>query len=230
MALLICIETATEVCSVAISEDAKLLALQEVEDAFAHSAKLTLFIKDCAALANIALTDLAAIAISSGPGSYTALRVGISTAKGLCYALGIPLIEVNTLQALAMATAKQVQTPDAVYCPMIDARRMEVYTALFDASGNSLTATQPLIIENNSFEHYFNLEQTIVFSGNGAAKCQSVLNSPFAQFEHMKCSAAHLIDLAFGNFQDRNFVDVAYFEPLYGKLPNITTPKNKLNT
>jgi tRNA threonylcarbamoyladenosine biosynthesis protein TsaB len=229
MALLLCIETATEVCSVAISKDRELLALKEVEDAFAHSAKLTLFIKDCIASANVKLADLEAIAISSGPGSYTALRVGISTAKGLCYALGIPLIEVNTLQSLALATAKQLQLSDVLYCPMIDARRMEVYTALFDASGRSLTATQPLIVEDNSFENYFNRGQTIVFIGNGAAKCQLVLHSPFAQFEQVKCSAAHLIDLAFENFQYHKFVDVAYFEPFYGKLPNITTPKNRLS-
>ncbi len=230
MALLLCIETATEVCSVAISKDKALLAIREIKDAFAHSAQLTLLIKDCVASANVRLADLEAIAVSSGPGSYTALRVGIATAKGLCYALDIPLIEVNTLQSLALATAKQVKAVDALYCPMIDARRMEVYTALFDASGKSLMAMQPLVVEDKSFEEYFNRGQRIVFTGNGATKCQSVLRSPFAQFEPVICSAAHLIDLAFGNFQRRRFVDVAYFEPFYGKLPNITTPKNKLST
>ncbi|NJK83269.1 MAG: tRNA (adenosine(37)-N6)-threonylcarbamoyltransferase complex dimerization subunit type 1 TsaB [Saprospiraceae bacterium] len=224
---MLCIETATEVCSVAISNSDKLLAVREIEDAHAHSAKLTLLIQDCAKAANVTLPQLQAIAISSGPGSYTALRVGISTAKGLCYALDVPLIEVHTLQALALATANQVQQFQAIYCPMIDARRMEVYAALFDAYGNPLTEVKPLVVETDAFEAYFHQGQTIIFSGNGAAKCQPILTSPLAQFEHTKCSAVNLIAPAFAYFQENRFVDVAYFEPNYGKLPNITTPKRK---
>lgn len=228
MPTLLLLETATEICSVAIAQNGKVLHVIDAPKDYAHSESLTLLIEACSEKANTPLSDLDGIAISSGPGSYTALRVGSSVAKGICYAFDLPLMAIDTLTALARATAQKVHLSDALYAPMIDARRMEVYTALYDATGKIVEDRQAKIIDTNSFANYFEQGKRIVFSGNGAAKCQTVLTHPLAQFESLVCDAQHLVPLAELAYQQQTFEDVAYFSPIYGKAPNITVPKKKL--
>ncbi len=228
MGTLLLLETATDICSVAISEGTNLRASKTSSENYTHTSAITPLIEQCVAAANMALTDLDAIAVSSGPGSYTALRVGSSTAKGLCYALDIPMIAIDTLQAIAHATADEVKKTDALYCPMIDARRMEVYAALFDYTNKPLTTTEPLIVTASAFQTYFEQGQSIVFSGDGAAKCQSLITSPLASFVNILCAADHLAPLAAEAFEQQQFVEAAYFKPTYGKAPNITIPKKRL--
>jgi len=221
------IETATEVCSIGISDGLEVLSLRESPGAFDHASQITLLIEAAVQEAGIQLADLDALAVSRGPGSYTGLRIGVSTAKGICYALDKPLIAVDTLQALALAS----QLPDdrgALYCPMIDARRMEVYAAIFDEKNAPIQPAQAIKVETDTFDSYFKKQQTVVFSGNGAEKCKSVLTSEHAVFRPTICSAEHLVPLAVRQFEQNNFADVAYFEPFYLKPPNITTPKKKL--
>lgn len=218
------IETATDICSIGISQDETLLALQEITHFADHASKITLLIEACLQEAKLSLNDLDAVAVSQGPGSYTALRIGVSTAKGICYALNKPLIAVDTLQALALATFN-AERKDALYCPMIDARRMEVYAAIFDQANQIVEEATALKIEADSFDVYFKAGQDLVFAGDGAEKCKSVFTGAFAHFSPIVCSARHLIPLALQAFQNQQFSDLAYFEPFYLKPPNITTPK-----
>lgn len=228
MAYILLLETATEVCSVGISKGGKVLTSLNTEKAYQHSERLTILIEKVVKKAGITLQDLSAVAVSKGPGSYTALRIGTSTAKGICYALDLPLIAIDTLLALAHAAQQKRQDENAIYCPMIDARRMEVYTSLFDAQLQTILPPQSMIIDKNSFEDYFNKEQEIVFVGNGAPKCKEVLTNPLAKFEDIVCNAKHLAILAQKKLAQKDFEDVAYFVPTYGKAPNITTPKKIL--
>jgi len=221
------IETATDVCAICISDGLEVLSLRESPGAYDHASQITLLIEAAVQETGISLADLDALAVSRGPGSYTGLRIGISTAKGICYALDKPLIAVDTLQALALAS----QEPDdrnKLYCPMIDARRMEVYAAIFDEKNAPIEAARAIKVEADAFEAYFKKRQTIVFSGNGAEKCKSVLTSEYAEFRPIICSAEHLVPLAVRQFEQQDFADVAYFEPFYLKPPNITTPKKNL--
>ncbi|MFN7119317.1 MAG: tRNA (adenosine(37)-N6)-threonylcarbamoyltransferase complex dimerization subunit type 1 TsaB [Saprospiraceae bacterium] len=221
------IETTTDICSIGISQEEELIALQEITQFSEHASKITLLIEACLQEANLTLKDLDAVAVSQGPGSYTALRIGVSTAKGICYALNKPLIAVDTLQALALATFKTEQK-DALYCPMIDARRMEVYCAIFDKNNQLIQEAAALKIESDTFDAYFKKNQNMVFSGDGAEKCKSVLTSEFAHFSSIVCSAKHLVPLALAAFHHQQFADLAYFEPFYLKPPNITTPKKNV--
>lgn len=227
MPLILNLETATEICSVCISQDGKILATVETAEPYVHSSQLTVLIEQCIQKSGITKKGLDAVAVSKGPGSYTSLRVGTSVAKGICYALDIPLLAVDTLQSLALAAAQSGKSND-LYCPMIDARRMEVYTALYQADGTLVEPLKPMIIDRASFQSFFEQEQPLVFIGNGAEKCRTVLNSPFAQFEPIVCSANHLVGLAELAYKAEQFEDVAYFTPIYGKAPNITTPKKRL--
>jgi len=227
LARILHIETTTDICSICISQDEHLIALQEITEFAEHASKITLLIEACLQEANLNLKDLDAVAVSQGPGSYTALRIGVSTAKGICYALNKPLIAVDTLQALALATFKTEQK-DALYCPMIDARRMEVYSAIFDKNNQLVQEAAALKIEVDTFEAYFENEQPIVFSGNGAEKCKAVLTSAFAHFSPIVSSVKHLIPLALEAFHKQQFADLAYFEPFYLKPPNITTPRKNI--
>lgn len=223
------IETATPICSVAIGEDGKILAERMLKGRQTHAAKLTLLIEECLVEAGIKLQDLDAVAVSHGPGSYTGLRIGLSTAKGLCYTLEKPLITIKTLAALANVTKMNFREENAVYCPMIDARRMEVYTAIYDNDGNELVETQPLIVENEDFfESYFKNNQTVIFSGDGSEKCQSVITHPNAKFVAQENAAIGMLALAEAKFKKGEFSDVAYSSPFYLKSPNITKPKKRL--
>ncbi|MCP3928970.1 MAG: tRNA (adenosine(37)-N6)-threonylcarbamoyltransferase complex dimerization subunit type 1 TsaB, partial [Bacteroidetes bacterium] len=154
MAFFLNIETSTEICSICISEDETILALKDADDPYVHAGSITLLIQDCLKQAGITLEQLSAVSVSSGPGSYTALRIGTSTAKGICYALDKPLISIDTLQALAFASAQKI-SGEWIHCPMIDARRMEVYTAMYDSKGNAISDKQALIVEADSFDAYF---------------------------------------------------------------------------
>jgi tRNA threonylcarbamoyladenosine biosynthesis protein TsaB len=206
------IETSTKNCSVSISKNGKTIALKEVaEDSYTHSEKLHLFIDSLLKENQVAYKDLSAVALSSGPGSYTGLRIGTSTAKGLCFALDIPLISVDTLLVLA----KQVNQ-ESLIIPMIDARRMEVYTATFDANHQRITPTQALVIEDNSFAEIF---EKAIFIGDGAAKCKEILNRDnFIFLDEIRYpSAQEMSEISFDKFQKKEFEDIAYFEPFYLK-------------
>lgn len=178
--------------------------------------------------AKLSLQDIDAVAVSEGPGSYTSLRVGFSTAKGICYALDKPLITVNTLAALATAAHHEAQNPDALYCPMIDARRMEVYTALYTAKGELALPPQAMVVEKESFEVYFSSKQHIIFCGNGAEKCKAIVNNQFSSFSPVEiCKSTQLIPLVMKAFMNKNFSNIAYASPLYLKAPNITKSRKK---
>lgn len=228
MAYLLHIETATEICSVAISQNNQLLSLQEAADGFSHASQITILIQKALAEAKIDRSQLHAVALSSGPGSYTSLRIGTSTAKGVCYALQIPLVVVDTLQALAIATYQSIKKEKAVYFPMIDARRMEVYTAGYNHLGESKEALAAKIITTESFQEWLTEGTGLVLSGNGAPKCQSVLTDKAIHYVDMVCSAQYLIPLAYQAFLREDFADIAYYAPTYFKAPNITTPKKVL--
>jgi len=228
MANILLIETATEICSIGISDKYNILANISAENEYSHSESITLLIKDCLKQANLTFSDLDAVAISKGPGSYTALRVGTSTAKGICYAMNIPLIAVDTLTSLAFAASQLSNAENMLFCPMIDARRMEIYAALFDQNLNCVSSQKSMIIDENSLQDYFEKQQNIIFVGNGAEKCKAVLSSSFAKFETIVCDAKHLAPLAQKAFEEQNFEDTAYYVPTYGKAPNITQPKKKL--
>lgn len=206
------IETATKNCSVSIALNGKTIALKEVaEESFSHSEKLHVFIDNLLKENQITYKDLNAVALSGGPGSYTGLRIGTSTAKGLCFALDIPLIAVDTLLVLA----KQVNE-DSLIIPMIDARRMEVYTAIFDATHNPATPVQALVIDENSFAE---ISEKAVLIGDGAAKCKEVLNREnFIFLDAIRYpSAQEMSEISFDKFQKKEFEDIAYFEPFYLK-------------
>lgn len=220
MGLLLNIETATTVCSVALARDGVLLAIKEQNGDYSHAENITLFIEDVCKQAKISLKDIDAVAVSKGPGSYTGLRIGVSTAKGLCYSLDKPLISVNTLEALADSfwnSGVELQDSDLL-CPMLDARRMEVYCAIFDLNGNVVEETAAVIIDENSFSQLLTTNK-IYFFGDGAAKCKEVFSkNPNAIFiDNFVCSAKGMITPADAAFENETFEDVAYFEPFYLK-------------
>jgi len=227
MALILGIETSTKICSVAISDENGLIALKEEGGEYSHAEKLNGFISEVLNQAGIDINQLDAIAVSKGPGSYTGLRIGVSTAKGLCYALNKPLIAVDTLQAMALSAAKQ--TVSQLYCPMIDARRMEVYTAIYDYNNNQMRDVQAKIIDEASFNSELS-DHTVLFFGDGADKCKEVLNNvPNAHFsESGNPSAQFVNELAQVKFARNDVEDVAYFEPYYLKDFIATTAKKLL--
>jgi tRNA threonylcarbamoyladenosine biosynthesis protein TsaB len=221
MSQILQIETATTVCSVALAIDGDVTAYKQIDQRNIHAEVITLYIDELINTGGLKYTDLDAIAISCGPGSYTGLRIGVSTAKGLCYALDKPLIAIETLEAMVngVITDKSLNIDKkTLLCPMIDARRMEVYTALFDSSGNKIKDTAAEIIDGQSFNEYL-VNQKILFFGDGAEKCQEVLgNNPNAQFLNgFTNSAMHLTKQAADKFANNDFEDVAYFEPFYLK-------------
>ncbi len=221
MSLILQIETATTVCSVALSENGAVLALKELEQRNVHAEVITVFIDEVLKAAGRSYPDLKAVAVSCGPGSYTGLRIGVSIAKGLCYALDIPLISVETLEAMTSGMiAQQISRSNdqVLFCPMIDARRMEVFTAVFDADGNKIKPTSARIIEQDSFDDLLETNKLILF-GDGAAKCKEVL----ADRPHVEIlsgfvnSARYLTPKAAEKYRSRQFEDTAYFEPYYLK-------------
>ena len=217
MALILCIETATEICSVAIAKDGKTIALAEDKLGNNHASQLHILVQKALDIACVTLQDLNAIAVSKGPGSYTGLRVGVSSVKGYCYALQIPMIAINTLQSLANGYLTKNPTFSGLICPMIDARRMEVYCALFNNQLEEILPTQAKIIDEHSFQEEL-LQHEIVFIGNGAEKCNKNFGFRILDFGfEILCNASFLSSLAQDAFDKKQFEDVAYFEPFYLK-------------
>jgi tRNA threonylcarbamoyladenosine biosynthesis protein TsaB len=221
MSFILQIETATTSCSVALAADGKVLAFKQVNERNKHAEVITLFTEELVTNAGFTYNDLDAIAVSCGPGSYTGLRIGISTAKGLCFALDKPLIAIETLEAMAYGIINDpniVISKGTLLCPMIDARRMEVYCAVFNTDGEKLRATAADIIDENSFNELLKDHQ-VLFFGDGADKCQVALGSnPNALFINcFENSAAYLTQRASEKFKNNDFEDVAYFEPYYLK-------------
>ncbi len=214
MALILCLETATTNCSVGIAKDGKLLALKEDNSKnYSHAEKLHIFINEALEEAGITSKDLDAVAISKGPGSYTGLRIGVSSAKGLCYSLDIPLISVPTLDLLAYRL-KDIQ---GVIVSMLDARRMEVYSAVYDSGMNQLRATQAQILDESSFAQYLETSK-VHFIGNGVAKFEDICTHPNAVYHKEQYpSANEMAEIAEFKYQKSDTEDVAYFEPYYLK-------------
>ncbi|MFC4210309.1 tRNA (adenosine(37)-N6)-threonylcarbamoyltransferase complex dimerization subunit type 1 TsaB [Pedobacter lithocola] len=228
MAIILQLETATAVCSVALSVNGKTVFTKEENGQNLHASNLTLFIEEVLKTSGYVFKDLDAIAISKGPGSYTGLRIGVSTAKGLCYALDKPLIAIETLTMMAAGFLNQHPDYKGLVCPMIDARRMEVYTAVFDSELQIVEPTTAKIIDDLSFANLL-AEQKITFIGDGAAKCAEVLTNPNAAFNYENYnSASNLSTLAEDAFKISAFEDVAYFEPFYLKDFVLTQPKKKV--
>ena len=221
MPYLLNIETATKNCSVALAKGGITILCKEIaEEGYSHAERLHVFIEEIIKEARITFQDLSAIAVSQGPGSYTGLRIGVSAAKGLCYALDIPLIAVDTLQVLAL----QAQVTNGLIIPMLDAKRMEVYSTIFNSKLEKIIAVQAKIITENSFR---DLQEPLYFVGDCAEKCKAVLNKENHVFlEHIKYpSAKEMSFLSFEKHQKNNFVDVAYFEPYYLKDFMMTVSK-----
>lgn len=214
---LLLIESATTICSVALSRDGKIISSREINEPNRHAEKLTVFCEEVVAEAKISFSDLNAVAVSEGPGSYTGLRIGVSAAKGICYALNKPLIAVNTLEAMAYGMKAEAK-PGELLCPMLDARRMEVYCAIFDHELNVIEKTEPHILDENSFSILL-AERKIIFSGDGMPKAKELLGKfPNAKFTDAgNCSAKNLMIPAEKKFLAKDFVDLAYFEPFYLK-------------
>lgn len=214
MALILSLETATKVCSVTLAASGSEICTREIlTEHFSHAENLNVFIESVMKSAGKELKELDAIAVSEGPGSYTGLRIGASTAKGLCYALDKPLLAINSLKSLAAL----VSNPEDLICPMFDAMRMEVYAAFFDGALNAFKPTEAAIIDATSYAEILQSRQ-VIFVGPGAAKCQSVLMHPNARFDlETAVSARGMIQLAEMKFNAGSFEDVAYFEPFYLK-------------
>ena len=221
MAYILNVETATKNCSVAIANNGTTLKCIEIaEEGYSHAEKLHVFIEQILVETQLTFQDLSAIAVSQGPGSYTGLRIGISAAKGLCFALDIPLIAIETLAVLA----SQAKVQEGVIIPMIDARRMEVYSAIFNAKLEKIRAVQAEIIAEDSFS---DITEPCYFVGDCATKCQSVLTkSNFVFLEDVVYpSAANMSNFSYEKYKNNDFVDVAYFEPYYLKDFLITVGK-----
>ncbi len=234
MALILSIETSTKVCSICLSKDNQIVEKKELYEANSHATHLTVFIKELFEnLSDYQLSDIDAVAVSSGPGSYTGLRIGVSVAKGICYALNKPLIAITSLETLTLSVFNHAEFKNQVrnntlICPMIDARRMEVYTALFNSQKQLVRKISAEIIDEYSFQEELD-KHTIIFLGDGAGKCKEVINHQNAIFiDNMNPLAANMIDVAHNKFNNKQFEDVAYFEPFYLKDFIATTPKKKI--
>lgn len=218
MSLILGIETSTKICSIALTQGKHLLAVEEIGGVFSHAENITVFIEKVLLQSGKSLSEIDAIAVSKGPGSYTGLRIGVSTAKGLCFALNQPLIAVDTLLAMALRMAKQTTDKNLLFCPMIDARRMEVYTAIYNANNELIEPISAKIIDENSFSKFL-ANQKIIFFGDGAEKCRTLFaeNKNAIFNESVLPSALEINELALKKLNNKQFEDVAYFEPFYLK-------------
>ena len=241
MERIILIETSTALCSVALAEDGTIVDYRESSAPKAHASLTAVFIQDMLAERGLSPADCDAVCVSMGPGSYTGLRVGVSTAKGICFGARKPLLAVGTLDTLVAQAVDEIarreatnviarseatwQSPQYII-PMVDARRMEVYTAVFE-NGTQLTETAPMIIDENSFAEY--LEQgPCLFIGDGAGKCADVIRHPNASFCQCNPKASSMLSPALAAYKEKRFEDVAYFEPFYLKEFVATVSKKKL--
>lgn len=233
MSLILSIETGTDICSVAIARDGELLSLRESDEGRDHAKKVAVFVDELLDETGISPDELDAIAVGMGPGSYTGLRIGVSFAKGLCYGLQIPLVAVGSLDALTEVAIEDNEAgildvenwDDSILCPMVDARRMEVYTQLFDSRGVALSQVKAEIVTEESFAQERRERQLVIF-GNGAAKCRELL--PDAAYINVTPSARGLVRLAQRRLDEGRVEDIAYFEPFYLKDFVVIPSKKKL--
>ncbi len=233
MALILCIETGTDVCSVGIARDGELVSLRESDEGRDHAKKVGVFVDELLRETGIAPDDLDAVAVGKGPGSYTGLRIGVSFAKGLCYGIGKPLIAVESLASLAEVAREDYEAgiidienwDEALLCPMVDARRMEVYAQVFDTAGKALSEVSAEVVTAESFAQYRRECREFVIFGSGAAKCAEVLGD--AVLAEVVPSVRGMVSLAERAFVAGDFVDVAYFEPFYLKNFVVTTSKKR---
>lgn len=229
MALILNLETATEICSVSLCRDGESILLRESLSGRNHASDLTLFISQLLEEKHLDVSDLDAVAVSMGPGSYTGLRIGVSVAKGLCYGANIPLLAIPTLHAL-VAGALRLGVPASAdfLVPMLDARRMEVYTSVFDAHGLELIPVNACVVESNSFDEWLDKGE-VCFFGDGSPKCREIIVHRNAHFlDPFHASALHMGLLSEEACTRGEFRDVAYFEPFYLKDFIATVPKNKV--
>lgn len=224
MSYILNFETATKNCSVSISKSGELIALEELNSGgYSHSEKLHVFIETVMEKSGLSFSDLSAVSVGKGPGSYTGLRIGVSAAKGICFAKDLPLISLESLKILA----QQVQIDEGIIVPMLDARRLEVYSAVFDSNFAQLRATEAQIINESSFQEYLE-KGKVYFIGDGAEKCKDFIKHENAVFvDHAFPSAKEMISLAAEKFDRQEFEDVAYFEPFYLKDFVGTKPKKR---
>ncbi|MCX7551679.1 tRNA (adenosine(37)-N6)-threonylcarbamoyltransferase complex dimerization subunit type 1 TsaB [Xanthomarina sp. F2636L] len=224
MSIILNIETSTTNCSVSLSKKGETFALLEDNSKdYSHAERLHVYIEKLLAENNLTPNQLDAIAVSKGPGSYTGLRIGVSAAKGLCFALNKPLISVSTLAALA----HQVDIKEGIIIPMLDARRMEVYSAVFDETYNEVRLVEAQILEADSFANYLE-EGPVYFIGNGVEKSKTIIQHPNAHFIDSKLpSANEMSAIAYSKYKNNNFEDVAYFEPYYLKDFIALKPKKR---
>ena len=233
MSLILCIETGTDICSVGVARDGELISLRESDEGRDHAKKVGVFVDELLRETGISPDELDAVAVGMGPGSYTGLRIGVSFAKGLCYGLAIPLVAVGSLDAMAAVAIEDNDAgildvdnwENAVLCPMVDARRMEVYTRLFDAKGNALSDVTAEVVTEQTFADVRRERQLVMF-GNGAAKCREVLHD--ATYINITPSARGLARLAEQRLSAGQTEDIAYFEPFYLKDFIVIPSKKKL--
>ena len=226
---LIMIETSTSLCSTAIAEDGKVIIERISDEPRAHASLTALFVSEMLKEVSLRVSDCDAVAVSEGPGSYTGLRVGVSTAKGLCFGAGIPLIAVGTLDTLVWQAKEEGLVPEGCkyIVPMIDARRMEVYTGVFTPDGKQVSPTKAEVVTGESFKEYLS-EGPVLFIGDGAMKCEGTIDNPDATFIQLSPKASGMARPATEALKQHNFKDVAYFEPFYLKEFVTTVSKKKL--
>ena len=230
MACILNIETSTKVCSLVLSVNENIVFEQANFSGSSHASHLGVYAFQAIEYAKKNELTIDAVAVSSGPGSYTGLRIGISEAKGLCYGFGIPLIAIPTLKVMtsALLSVYHSSLANHYFCPMIDARRMEVYASLYDTKLNEIRSVQADIIDENSYKEYLD-QQSIIFFGDGSDKCKSVITSSNALFvDNIHPLATAMTGLAEDAFSKKEFVDTAYFEPFYLKEFQATVAKNKV--
>lgn len=229
MSCILHIETSTAVCSVAVSNDGSCIFQKEDHSGPNHAVKLGVYVDEALSFAGSHGIPVDAVAVSCGPGSYTGLRIGVSMAKGVCYGLGCKLIAVPTLELLCVPILLEEELPeDALLCPMLDARRMEVYAGIYDRKLNSLRPIQADIVDENTYKEYLD-SHPVYFFGNGCCKCQDKINHPNAHFiKEVEPLARHMMPLAEKRMADKSFEDVAYFVPFYLKDFIATKPKKLL--
>lgn len=225
MAIILNLETATKNCSVSLAKNGELIALNELTDInYSHAEKLHPFIQKTLADAGLSINTIDAVAVSKGPGSYTGLRIGVSTAKGLCFAINKPLIAIETLQSLASS----ISVDEGYIVPMLDARRMEVYSAIYTTDYSQTREIKAEIISETSFLDDLQ-KNKVYFLGDGAEKCKTIITHENAVFIDDKFpSAKEMASLSFKKYQEKTFEDVAYFEPFYLKDFVVTQQKKKV--
>lgn len=229
MSRIILIETSTSLCSTALVEDGKVVCERNSDEPRAHASKTALFVSEMLSEKGLKVSDCDAVAVSKGPGSYTGLRVGVSTAKGLCFGAGIPMISVGTLDTLVWQALDGNMLPEGCryIIPMIDARRMEVYTGIFTPDGKQVSPTVAQIIDADSFKDQL-AEGPVLFIGDGADKCKGTLTGPNARFIQCCPKAASMMHPVIDALEAKRFEDVAYFEPFYLKEFITTVSKKKI--